>query len=337
MEEVKMELKKIYNPIKSDLKKVDKILEDAFRRTRNNSILKVTDYLLESPGKKIRPALVILSAKAALNHRSPVTNHQLIKIASAVELMHLASIIHDDVIDHANMRHNKRSINARWGEDVSIALGDYLYSMGFELISSYGNPDVLSCISQATKSMCEGELTQVCERDNLDLLERRYIVIVKKKTASLFAASCQAGAILSNCQGPIEDALKGFGLNFGIAFQIIDDYLDLASERDKLGKSPGQDIAVGEMTLPLLNLLESASGDERRKLKKLIESKDKSSLKIIKKMLLNSNVILRTKMIAISYIDQAKAKLKKLPYSEYRKSLFDLADFIITRGFNKRL
>ena len=183
--------------------------------------------------------------------------------------------------------------------------------------------------------MCEGELTQICERDNLGLLEKRYIVIVKKKTANLFAASCQAGAILSNCQGSIQNALKGFGLNFGIAFQVIDDYLDLAGEQKKLGKSPGQDIAVGEMTLPLLNLLESASEDERRKLKKLIESKDVDCLKIIKKMLLNSKAILQTKLIAISYIDQAKTNLKKLSNSEYRQSLSNLADFIIKRGFKR--
>ena len=352
-----MDLDKIYNPIQRELREVDRILHEAIRRTSNNSILEAADYLLESPGKKLRPALVILSAKAASRRQSPLTALQLANLAAAMELIHMASLIHDDVVDHAMLRHNKPSVNAKWGEDVSIALGDYLYSVGFELISFCRNSDILSCISQAAKSMCEGELTQIFERDNTHLLEKRgqatflnvtnscqksslspflsNIIIVKKKTASLFAASCQAGAILSKCPRPFENALKGYGLNFGVAFQIIDDYMDLVAEQKILGKFPGQDIAMGEVTLPLLNLVESVSEEERPQLQKLLNSKSADALKKIRPWILkNSNALSRTKKITLYYLNSAQKRLKPLPESDYKNSLFRLVHYMrLKAGF----
>jgi len=328
-----MDLKNIYQPIKKDLKIVDDLLREAFKRTKNRSILKLTDYLLGSPGKRIRPALVVLSAKAVSCHKSRDIEAAIIKIAAAVELIHLASLTHDDVVDHASLRHNKQSVNRKWGDDVSIALGDYLYSEGFELISSCGNADILSCISQATKAMCEGELIQICQRDNFSLSKRRYFIIVKKKTASLFAASCQAGAKTANSSAFLEGALKNYGLNFGIAFQIIDDYLDLVSEKERLGKAPGQDIAVGEMTLPLLNLLESTKVNKRPTLLRLIKSKDKRSLKEIKKRLLHFDAVCGMKKSTLFYVNAAKATLNILPDSVYRDALIRLADFLLRKGF----
>ncbi len=331
-----MKLQKIYNPIQRELNKVDRILKDAFSRAKNDSILKVTDYILESPGKRLRPALVILSAKATASNHPPFNqlpfNH-LTKIAAAIELIHSASLIHDDVIDHASIRHNKPTVNYKWGSDVSISLGDYLYSEAFRIVSECEDLDIIRCISAATKTMCEGELIQVCERDNLELLKERYFLIVKKKTATLFAASCQAGGLISNSKRPILAALKGYGLNFGIAFQIIDDYLDLVSSKNSLGKLPGQDLTVGEITLPLLNLFESLNIDARRELHKLLRSGNKTDLKEIKKRLLNSDALYRTRETTLFYLNSAKQNLKILPDSDYRKSLFDLADFIFKKAF----
>lgn len=324
-----MDLNQIYRPIKEELNYVEEVLETSLRESNNESVLKVNNFLLESGGKRLRPALVILSTKATLGQKPKTINRQLIKIASAIELIHMASLIHDDIIDHAALRHNKPTINSRWGQDVSIALGDYLYSLAFKLISSCSNTDILDCISSATKSMCEGELVQVCERDNLDLLKERYIVMIKKKTAALFAASCQAGAIISHCRKPVQSALKEYGLNFGIVFQIIDDYLDVVGEREKIGKHPGQDIYMGEVTLPILNLLDSVNEDEREIIKRLLRSKAKDGLRKIRKRFFNSDALLRTKKDTLSYINLAKERLKVLPQSDYRKGLFDLADFIL--------
>lgn len=329
-----MNLRQIYQPIEKELKEIEEILAISLKESKNKSILEMCNFLLESPGKRIRPALVILSSKASLSGQRSTLSRQLPKIAAAMELIHMASLVHDDVIDHSHLRHNKSTINFKWGGDISIALGDYLFAKAFELISAYGNRDILQCISSATKTMCEGELLQVSERDNIDLLKERYIVIIKKKTAMFFAASCQAGALVSNSRKAFQMVLRGYGLNFGIAFQIVDDYLDIIGEEKKLGKAPGQDIGVGEMTLPILNLLQSVSEGERKQLKRLLALKnDKDALRRIKSRIFNRDIEVETKQTASFYTSLAKEKINKLSYSPYKEGLLNLADFIMERGF----
>ena len=339
------ELKKVYQGIGKDLKKVNELIVESFKKSENQSIMKMGGFLMASPGKRIRPALAILSARASLTYKPGLTrslkertqnlNRQLVRIASAIELIHIASLLHDDVIDHSRIRHNKPTINSKWGKDVAIVLGDYMYSVAFELISESGNPDIIHCVSCAVKEMSEGELIQVCERDNLDLLKKRYIIIVKKKTASLFAASCQIGALASNSPDFLRSALKEYGINLGIAFQIVDDYLDLVGEEENLGKKPGQDINIGEMTLPLLNLLESVPVTKRKALRILLTSKkDKETLRKIKEMLFDSGAVLKTKEVVTSYVNSATKKLDIFPDSEYKKGLISMAGFIMKRGFN---
>jgi len=324
-----MHLKDIYKPIEKELVGVEKLLRDSLNSARNKSISRICNYLLDGKGKRLRPALVLLSGKAASGRA--VTSPMLIKVACGIELIHAASLVHDDVIDHSKLRHNKSTINSRWGEDVSIALGDYLYSVAYELISQCNNIDILQCISSATKAMCEGELLQVSERDNLDLLKRRYIVIVKKKTASLFAASCQAGSLVSKSKRSLQVAMKAYGLNFGIGFQITDDYLDIVSEEKRLGKKPGQDMSVGEMTLPLLNLLKSVPAREKERLKTLVS---KGSLNEVRTRLIRSGAKEKTKQEVFSYMGLAKKNLSALPETVFKKSLVNLTDFIIEENFN---
>jgi len=257
-------------------------------------------------------------------------SHQLIKIASAIELIHTASLIHDDVIDHAVLRHNRPSINSKWGQDTSIAFGDFLYSKAFELIASCGNTDILKCISQATSLMCEGELLQVCERDNISLLKEKYLLIVKNKTASLFAASCQVGAMLSNSRQEIHGALKDYGLNIGIAFQMADDCLDLIGKKKDLGKTPGADFKMGELTLPVLNLL-SQSKDKHRLMLLVKQSNKQGAFKAIKQGVIKSRAFIKTKEEVSAYIRKAKGGLHRLEESDFKQSLFSLADDIVNR------
>lgn len=344
-----MNFEEIYQPIADELKTVESFLASAIKESKNPSILAMSNFLLGSPGKRIRPALVILSEKAAsagtrstcpAPARSAETSNRdlgpedaLIRIATAVELIHTASLIHDDVLDKASRRHNKPSVNARWSEDVSIALGDYIYSKAFQLIGKCKNPEIFSCISEAIYVMGEGELTQVCQRDNLDLSQDSCLAIVKKKTASLFAACCQAGTIAGNHNLPVQVALKEYGLNFGIAFQIIDDCKDLISEEKILGKLPGQDIAAGDMTLPLSTLLDVISKAQREELKNLLQSRiNDTSLKRIRAMLVDSNALSKTQKVAASYINCAKERLEALADSDYKDSLSRLADCVIARN-----
>ena len=325
-----MNLEKIYQPIAEDLKKVERFLQVSVKESKNQSIRQMSNSLLESGGKRLRPALVILSEKAAsADRKSSCDQDELVRLATAVELIHMASLIHDDVIDGATLRRSKPSINAKLGDDISIVFGDYIYSKAFELIGKCRNPDVFECICQAIHVMCEGELIQVCQRGNLGLSKDNYITIVRKKTASLFAASCHAGTILGNHSQIIQTTMKEFGLNFGIAFQIIDDCRDIVSGEGVLGKHPGQDVAAGDMTLPLLNLLEVVGPTERSEVKRILESTiDKHSLEKIRKMLVGTNALDSTQEAALYYIGCAKHKLNELKDSSYKRSLGYLTDYV---------
>lgn len=293
----------------------------------------MNSLLLESAGKRIRPALVILSQKAtSVDGKRTKGHRKLIEIATAMELIHIASLIHDDVLDKATMRHTRPSINAQYGDDISIALGDYIYSKALQLIANCRNLDVSACISEAIAVMCEGELTHVCQRGNLDLSKSRYITIAKKKTASLFAACCHAGAILGNHDPAVQMSLKEFGKNFGVAFQIIDDCKDVLSEESELGKRPGQDIIAGDITLPVLILSEIVGPTERVEIRNMLGAgSDKTKLQRLKSMLVDSNALSKTCEVIKSYVNTAKDNLAPLAGSAYKKSLLSLADYTTQR------
>lgn len=328
-----MDLGDIYEPIVGDLKAVEDLLRSCLCNSQNPSISAMNHMLLESAGKRIRPALVILSQKATSVDGKKSNSHQkLIEIATATELIHMASLIHDDVLDQATMRHTRPSINARYGDDISIALGDYIYSKALQLIARCRNIDVFSCISEAICVMCEGELTHVCQRGNLDLSKSRYITIAKKKTASLFAACCHAGAILGNHSRAVHRSLKEFGRNFGVAFQIIDDCKDVLGEESELGKRPGQDIIAGDITLPLLILSEVVGPAERTEIRNMLGAgNDKGNLERLKAMLVESNALSKTCEVITSYLNAAKEHLNSLVDSVYKESLGRLVDYTTQR------
>jgi len=323
-------LREIYSPIKKELNDVIKSLEQFLNESENKLILEINRSLLSNPGKRLRPALVLLSAKAESDNGSS-NNDKLIKVASAIEMIHWASLVHDDIIDHALIRHNSPSINQRWGLEVSIALGDYLYSKAFEIIASCENIDMLYYISKVTSTMCEGELTQVRARENISLMKQQYLSIIEKKTASLFSASCKVGAMLSNCGEFAQTILKNYGLNFGIAYQIIDDCIDLIGDADELGKPPGADFKVGELTLPILNLL--SFSEDKDKLIHLISKKDdQDAFQLIKnRFICSQQAITKTKEDIQTYIQKAKESLINIRESVFKQSLISLADFLAER------
>lgn len=324
-----MLLKEIYQPIRKELDDVEGLLRSSLTDTGYKSILEVNNYLLAAKGKRLRPALVILSAKAAGKSRQ-INKRSMASLACAMELIHIASLIHDDVMDHAALRHHKPTINSKYGEDVSITLGDYLYSKAFELIANCKNIDILSCVSQAARLMCEGQLIQVCERDNLELLKDKYIIVVKKKTAALFAASCQGGAVLADAGASYKNILREYGLNFGIAFQIIDDCLDIIAKEKELGKDPGADLKMGELTLPVLNLL-SESHDKNRILSLIKDNDNPRAFSELKMRFINSEAAKKTKKDILFYLNKAKRGLNRLGDSCFKESLFTLADFMVKR------
>jgi geranylgeranyl pyrophosphate synthase len=323
----------IYEPIAGDLKTVEDLLRSSLSHSKNPSISAMNNLLLESAGKRIRPALVILSNKAtSVGDKNTNGLRESIEIATAMELIHMASLIHDDVLDQATMRHTRPSINARYGDDISIALGDYIYSKALQLIANCRNVDVFGCISEAICVMCEGELTHVCQRGNLELSKSRYIAIAKKKTASLFAACCHAGAIFGNHSRTVHRSLKEFGRNFGVAFQLIDDCKDVLGEESELGKRPGQDIIAGDITLPLLILSEIVGPAERAEIRNMLGAgNDKDNLERLKAMLVESNALSKTSEVISSYLNTAKEHLASLADSAYKESLGRLVDYSTQR------
>jgi len=291
-------LKEIYRPIEKELALVEeRVREQLFAKER--PIDELSDYLLGGPGKRIRGALVIFSARAASKNGLKNVQPELSCLAAAVELIHSAALVHDDVIDHSSLRHGKESINARWSNELSIAFGDYLHSKAFELLTRIDRPDILNALAKTAIAMSEGELLQISHRGNFDISTQRYLTIVKKKTASLFACASKAGALLcGNGCSKYSDALERYGLNFGCAFQIADDYLDLVATPHRLGKPTGQDELLGDPTLPLLNLKRGVAEPQ-------------ATLSVMR-----------------SFVQDAKRELLCLKPSPYKDSLTDLTDFI---------
>jgi len=326
-----MSLEEIYLPISEEMQNMEKVLHSSIHNSDDELISSMSDFLLKSPGKRARPALLILSGKAASSSNGSKCNGDtLVNIAAAVELIHMASLIHDDVLDQAQMRHNKPSVNAKWGNSISIAFGDYIYSKAFELIAQSKSSDIYMCISNAIYVMCEGELKHVHQRNNFDLSKDSYLEIIKKKTATLFSASCEVGSIIAKHNGSVKQTLRAYGLNFGMAFQILDDCKDIISEEKTLGKCPGQDILIGDVTLPLLLLLDISDEPKRQELKDLLVSEiDEAGLKKIKELFLKSDAGELTQKSAMSYIKLAKNAVDELADSDYKQSLNDLTDYFV--------
>ncbi len=323
-----MDIKLIYQSIDKEMAEVEARLGGMFTDCQHGQIVEIGQFLMSSPGKRLRPAMVILSARAcSLSGGYVIDDEELAATATAVELIHTASLIHDDIVDRASMRHNRQSINSRWGDDVSLIFGDYIYTKAFNILSSSRKEGVLACLSDAIHTMCEGELRQILQRDAADMSEVSYEAIIEKKTASLFAACCEIGSVLGSQSGEVQVAMREFGMNFGSAFQIADDMRDIVSEKESLGKEPGQDVSMGEMTLPLLNLLDSVDQGGKARLTAAI--KDGSGVAGIRQMYLDSDAPVKTRKAIVGHAEKAKECLSVLEESEYLNSLTAAVDQVV--------
>lgn len=325
-----MDLTAIYSPIEKELKDVESALGQAFAESEYQQIVEIGEFLMSSPGKRLRPALVLLTANlTGANKSVSYDRKKLISVAAAIELIHIASLIHDDVVDKAPMRHKCATINARWGDEVSLIFGDYIYSKAFRMISDCRNIDVLSSISEAVHVMSEGELRQILKRNVLELPELSYSEIAEKKTAAFFAACCRIGSILAGNDNASDDSAKRFGMEFGVAFQIADDMKDIVCGKLSLGKHPGQDMLMGEMTLPLMNLVECADLYDKDKLTALLGSEpNEQTLSQVRQLFLGSKAHIETSKTIAGHIECAKKALSQFDDSTYRSSLIRIADSI---------
>ena len=222
-------------------------------------INRVGSHIIDSGGKRFRPLLYLLAAKG-FNYRGADN----IALACVFEYIHTATLLHDDVIDQAEMRRGNSSANALWGDRISVLVGDFLVSRAFSILVDTGNLQAMRVIADATSRLAEGETMQTARGGDLSLTEGDYLAIISNKTASLMAAACQTGAIMGNAGAAAEHAMHNYGLNLGIAFQVVDDTLDYVSRNRRFGKPLWKDLQGGKITLPLIHALEAASDDERR-------------------------------------------------------------------------
>ena len=321
-----MQLSEIYKPIEEDLAGVEDVLSVCLA-IEDKLICEVSRYVLSASGKRLRPALVLLSSKIGDKGKENV-----IYLAAAIELIHTASLIHDDVIDKADLRRKEATVHSKWGNEFSVLFGDYIYSKAFSLLARIEGSEILSALSRATSIMCEGEMIQIAERHNWDLSEEEYLSIIRKKTASLFSASCELGAVLGGADSEKVNALSRYGSNFGIAFQIVDDCLDITGEEEDLGKSLGSDLKGGKMTLPLIFLLNLVPEREKKAAKSLLQLKGRSASQTqIKQMAREYGAIDHSLNRAREYIDRAKGDLQILGASVLKESFVHLADDLLRR------
>jgi octaprenyl-diphosphate synthase len=246
-----MDLKQIYKPIENELKAVENKLFQALD-SKDRFIFDVGKYVLKARGKLMRPALVLLSSKSGSG-----VPEKAIGLAASIELIHTATLVHDDVIDQAKMRRNQPSLNVKFGKDNSILFGDYLYSKAFGIISSLNIPRMSSVLLKATNALCQGEMRQLNKTSKARMKVGEYLGIISDKTASLFSACCEAGGFVSGATTKQIQVLKKYGHDFGMSFQIIDDCLDLVGNEEEVGKTLKLDEKCGKMTLPMIYL----SGD----------------------------------------------------------------------------
>ncbi|MFQ6082985.1 MAG: polyprenyl synthetase family protein [Candidatus Aminicenantia bacterium] len=317
----------IYQVIKPELTQVEKQLKKA----TNSSIQIISDignYIFREKGKRLRPALLILSSKLLGYH-----GKEIIRFASVVEFIHTASLIHDDIVDNSSLRRGKEAIHSKWGSNVTVLLGDYLYILSIKLSLTNDNSRIIQTLSEISTQMIEGEILEFHENWNFDLNEENYLEIIKKKTGSLFAGSCKIGAMLAQADSDQEKALNDFGLNAGMAFQIIDDLLDFTSDEKTLGKPVLSDLKEGKITLPLIFTLKN-NQKEKDKIIQLI--KDKKWKKINTREIINTvaqnGALEYTYQKAREYIDKAKEKIELFSDSIYKKTLLSITDYIIERN-----
>ena len=306
-------------------------VEDQIRKNLDSSVALVNTvaaHILSSGGKRIRPLLLLLSARLC-----GYSGKEDLILGSLVEFIHTATLLHDDVVDDADLRRGRRTARKVWGNQISILVGDYLYSKAICHIVGFRNQGINEVLSEACRKMAEGEVLQLYYNGNPSITETEYLRIVEHKTAGLIAASCRIGAIVGNASPEKQAALFRFGQHIGIAFQLIDDTLDYAADGDRLGKSLGQDLRQGKATLPLLHLLHHCSDQDMQMIKDRMETRtltDADLLRIITLMQEYGSITYAMER-ARTFVLAANLDLASFVESSPKRALSIVADYMVNR------
>ena len=292
-------------------------------------IRKVGEYVISSGGKRVRPALLLLSARLCDSDQV-----RAVTMASVVEFIHTATLLHDDVVDSATLRRGRASANTKWGNEASVLIGDFLFSKSFSQMVEVGSIDILRVMAGSTTKIAEGEVMQLLSTGEIDLSEEQYIGVVRAKTAVLMSAACETGAILGGVNSEKQKALADFGMNLGIAFQLMDDALDYTASEAEFGKSIGHDLDEGKITLPLIHTLRLCCDDERKIIVAVVEKDEMTpdDFAAVSAMVNKYNGINYTVDLAGRYIENCSAYLDIFDPCPARQALVELADYVVTRN-----
>lgn len=315
----------IQNLIRDDIDKADQVLIEHLS-SDVSLINQMSSYIINAGGKRLRPLLLLLCARAT-NYQGH--HHHL--MAVVIELIHTATLLHDDIVDESDIRRGKNSANEVWGNAASVLVGDFLYSRAFEMMVKPGSIRIMTLLSKVTNEIAQGEVLQLLNCQNAALTKAEYYQVIERKTAVLFQAATQIGGILSEVDEKQEQALKNYGLHLGNAFQIIDDVLDYQSDTETMGKKAGDDLGEGKITLPMIYALENTSGVDKQLLEGAINNADNSKIQRVTEILQSVNAFDYTHQQAQKSVDLAKQSLKAIKASEYKDALIALCDLSLQR------
>ncbi|MCG7899351.1 MAG: polyprenyl synthetase family protein [Candidatus Thiodiazotropha lotti] len=320
-----MDIKALRQLIADDMDAVDKLI---IQQLKSDVVLinQIGAYIVHSGGKRLRPMIVLLAARAC-----GYAGSKHINLAAIIEFIHTATLLHDDVVDGSDLRRNRETANAVWGNEASVLVGDFLYSRSFEMMVEVGQMPVMDILSHATNRIAEGEVLQLLNVHNPETSEAEYMEVIKRKTATLFEAGSRLGGVVAEISVQQQQALADYGLHLGIAFQLVDDALDYHSSNEEIGKNVGDDLAEGKPTLPLIQAMKKSDQQQRQRLATIIENGGLEEIDFVLQAIHNSDAISYTQQLAQQHAELAKQALNHLPDSDYRLALADLADYSVAR------
>ncbi len=322
-----MEISEIRALIADDLQAVDRLI---LRRLESDVVLinQIGHYIVNSGGKRLRPMLVLLAARAC-----GYTGDRHLDLAAIVEFIHTATLLHDDVVDGSDLRRNRSTANALWGNEASVLVGDFLYSRSFEMMVDVGRMGVMAILARATNRIAEGEVLQLMNCNDPETNESQYLEVIRRKTATLFAAGARLGAVLGEGGPEMEQALDFYGDHLGIAFQLVDDVLDYGCQNAELGKNVGDDLAEGKPTLPLIQAMAVGDDAQRALIRDAILEGGRDRIEAILLAIESTGAIQYTAELARKEAQKAQQALDILAPSPYREALRSLAEFAVKRTY----
>lgn len=314
-----------HKAVAHDFEQVNQLIIDQLH-SNVGLVENIGHYLVEAGGKRLRPLLVLLCSNALGEPKK-----QRLALATIIEFIHTATLLHDDVVDMSALRRGRPTANAQWGNAPSVLVGDFLYSRAFQMMVKIGDMDIMHILANATNTISEGEVQQLVNAKNPDISEQDYYEVIHKKTAVLFEAACETAAVLAGAEPSARQQLRQYGYHLGLAFQLVDDALDYQGDAATLGKNVGDDLAEGKTTLPLLRAMERGSKAQADVIRAAIKGGDSSALEAIVAIVNSTDSADYTMDAARKHVTAAIDCLQGLPDTKYRQAMVDLANFSVTR------